>query len=82
MPQNNPAAKSKRTPWLLAIAPLSRTCRWAPLGQPLVPDAFKRFLVRTWNARGILAAVQGLDGHKHAGDMYVLRRGLDDRQPD
>ena len=39
-------------------------------------------LVRTWNARGILAAVQGVDGYKQAGDIDVVRRGLDDRQAD
>lgn len=51
---------------------------WAAAGARCV----QAVLVRTWNARGVLAAVQGVDGHKHAGDMCVVRRDLDDRQPD
>jgi hypothetical protein len=33
-------------------------------------DLFDRDL---WNARGILAAIQGVDGDKHAGDIDVVR---------
>jgi hypothetical protein len=36
--------------------------RWCPMRSAV--------LVRTWNARGILAAVQGVDGHKQTGDVY------------
>jgi hypothetical protein len=34
-----------------------------------------------WNMR-IPAAIQGVDAHKHAGDIDVVRRGIDDRPSD